>query len=230
MDNNLEYFLQQATIKREQEDYQGALNDYNQIIQLESENESHYFHRGQIWMLIEDFPQAIKDFQQAIKLNPTEPSAYNFLGLTLELLEKIEEAIEAYTQGIEIQSVPEADKQILYGNRATAYDKINNLQAALEDFNKAIEINQKDVHPYHLLRGKIRRKLGDMHGAEADLNEADRIMRDSSSGQLSIGKMYDNLGMKKKAIEHYQKAAEIAAKDGDAVMQQAMQKILQGFS
>lgn len=55
-------------------------------------------------------------------------------------------------------------------------------------------------------------------------------MRDSSSGQLSIGILYDDLGIRKKAIEHYQKAAGIAAKEGDIQMQESMQKILQGMS
>ncbi|MBW4554855.1 MAG: tetratricopeptide repeat protein [Trichormus sp. ATA11-4-KO1] len=224
---NVENLVQQAMSKYEQDNYQGALSDYNQIIQLEPNNEWHYFNRGQIRRLMKDKKGAAEDFQEAIKLNPTEASAYNMLGITLQELGKIEEGVEIFTQGI--RTVPELNKKerkSLYANRASAYMRLNNWQAALENLHKVIELDPSAAH-YYTSRGKVRGKLGDMQGAEADLSEADRMKPDNSSLQLSIGTIYEEMGMKKKAIEHYQKATQIATKEGDTRMQQLIQEALQ---
>ena len=75
-----------AFLKKELNDYQGALEDHNKAIELVYDYYYFYFFRGETRSKIKDFGGAIKDYSKAIELNPKFAYAYKRRG---NLLKKI---------------------------------------------------------------------------------------------------------------------------------------------
>jgi len=81
-------------------------------------------------------------------------------------------------------------------------------QGAINDFNKAIEINPKDADAYYN-RGFAKAKLGDYRKAIEDFNKAIEINPKIAEAYYSRGVAKGNLGDYRGAIEDYNKAIEI---------------------
>ena len=66
-----------AFLKKELEDYQGALEDHNKAIELVYDYYNYYFFRGETYLKLKDYGAAIQDYTKAIGLNPNCSIAYN---------------------------------------------------------------------------------------------------------------------------------------------------------
>jgi len=84
-------------------------------------------------------------------------------------------------------------------------------EGAIEDYNKAIEINPKDAEAYNN-RGVAKWDLGDDRGAIEDYNKAIEIKPRYADAYSDRGVVKDKLGDYKGAIEDYNKAIEINPK------------------
>ena len=60
-------------------EYQRALEDFNQMINLDPDTADYYNYRGNAYYEIKDYHRAIIDFQQALQLDPNLASAYRGL-------------------------------------------------------------------------------------------------------------------------------------------------------
>lgn len=69
-----------AFLKKELNDYKGALEDHNKAIELVYDYYNYYFFRGETRSKIKDFGGAIKDYSKAIELNPKFAYAYKRRG------------------------------------------------------------------------------------------------------------------------------------------------------
>jgi len=85
------------------------------------------------------------------------------------------DAIKHYTNAIE-----ESPSAILYGNRATAFFKLNQWKLALFDCDKAIKMDATYVKAY-LRKGLCLEQLKDYNGAYQTFNEVKRL---DKNGQL----------------------------------------------
>jgi hypothetical protein len=85
-DNGKTYF-EQARIKKQKEDYQGALADLSRAININPNNADFYDYRASIKRKIKDYQGALADFNRAININPNNAYFYGdrgnlkFLGL-----------------------------------------------------------------------------------------------------------------------------------------------------
>ena len=73
-------FLDKGVNKALVGDYQGAIQNYNQAIQLGSENGKIYYNRGVALHSLGQVEAALQDFSRAIKLEPTMAEAYSNRG------------------------------------------------------------------------------------------------------------------------------------------------------
>ncbi|MBD2533284.1 tetratricopeptide repeat protein [Nostoc flagelliforme FACHB-838] len=145
---------QKGVNKYDAGNYEGAIEDFNQAIELDPQNALAYNRRGDAYYRLGDYEQAQADSSQAILLNPQDANAYFDRGFAFSELNKYKEAIADYTQAIKLNS---KDAYAYYG-RGLARAKSKDNKGAIEDFSKAIALKPQYNEAY-LQRGILRRRL-----------------------------------------------------------------------
>lgn len=113
--------------------------------------------------------QAEYDFRKAIEYKSTRADVYEGLANIESMKGNTDEAIELYYTAIK----HDPGKATAYINRGVALSMKGDLEAALKDMSKAVEL---DPDPTHIMyRGFARQSLGDLEGAKADYTEAIRL-------------------------------------------------------
>ncbi|MEH2276193.1 MAG: tetratricopeptide repeat protein [Nostoc sp.] len=134
-----EDFFNRGNDKREKKDYQGAIEDYNQAIKINSNYVDAYNYRGVSHYQLGDNKGAIENYNQAIKINPNYYKAYNNRGIARSALGDKKGAIEDLNQAIKIN--PNFDKA--YNNRGNTRSALGDKKGAIEDFQKAADLYKK---------------------------------------------------------------------------------------
>ncbi len=151
-------------------DYQTALDNYNEALQINPKNANIYLRRGRTYYYQGDREAALSDYSEAIKLNPTDSYAYYSRGIILSETGDKKGAIRDYTNAIKFNPT-EAHP---YYNRGKVLAEIGDYQGAISDYTQAIKINPNDAYAFYN-RGKVRYQMGDKEGALADYNNAIQI-------------------------------------------------------
>jgi tetratricopeptide (TPR) repeat protein len=92
------------------EDYQGAIENYNQAIRINAVYAEAYLGRGQAYYQLRDDQQALKDYDEAIHQNPKQVETFFWRGLIHYQNKNYPQAIEDFNQIIQ-----------QYPNKAEAY-------------------------------------------------------------------------------------------------------------
>ncbi|RME75617.1 MAG: tetratricopeptide repeat protein, partial [Planctomycetota bacterium] len=71
-----EEYVKRAIQKSEKNNYKGALEDLNQVIQINPKSADAYLNRGNVYLAMKQFSLALKDFNRAIQINPKYVNAY----------------------------------------------------------------------------------------------------------------------------------------------------------
>jgi tetratricopeptide (TPR) repeat protein len=160
------YFLE-GIIHSDEEDYEAAVIDYNQAIELDPKDAIAYYNRGLIHTKLQDYKAALEDFTRAIDLNPELAQAYNNRGITYHEREKYKAALADYDYAIKLNP----EDAIVYNNRGLTYAAMKDYKAALADYNHAIELDPDDAAAYNN-RGLTYAAVEDYGAALADYNRA----------------------------------------------------------
>ena len=139
--------LDEGCNKFNKEDFQGAIDKFSKAIELKSNYDRAYSNRGAAKYFLNDTEGAMQDYNKAIELNPRNVNAYTNRATLNQKLKNYQDAIDDCTRAIEIE--PTAD---LYNIRGWAMLDSLKFQSAVEDFNKAIELNSNNAE-YYISRG-----------------------------------------------------------------------------
>ena len=113
--------------------YNAAISDYSQAIELNPQNAIAYRNRGTAYANLKEYSRASNDFSKVIELEPNNYAAYIGRGASYIYLQKYNSAIKDLTRAIEINP----NDSLAYYNRGICYQAINNVERAQADFNKA---------------------------------------------------------------------------------------------
>lgn len=119
-----------------------------------------------------------------------------------------DEAIACFTDVIKLEPANAVAYAAAYNNRAFAYGQKGDFDHAIEDCNKAIEINPNHAGAYHN-RGGIYLGKGAYNLAIADLGMAINLNPDFSNAYYNRGYVYASIGKHNLAIKDYNKAIEL---------------------
>ena len=138
-----EYF-QSGIAKHEQQDFKGAVKEYDKAIKLDQTNKNAFFNRGTCALAMTDFKAAMTDFTKAIELDQNYANAYYSRATVYVSQQKYKEALPDLDKTIELDpKVPNA--LTLRGQiRAQTGNKIG----ACEDFQQAKQIGEKQADKY----------------------------------------------------------------------------------
>jgi tetratricopeptide (TPR) repeat protein len=187
-------------------DSAGALQDYNRAIELKPEDPDVYRSRA---ILLDDHA-AIHDLTRAIELNPTDPNTYLHRSLKRMSLQDYDAAIRDLTTVIDMAPDDLADMTFseVFSLRGHVRLLLYDFPAALEDANKAIELDQTRAVAF-LDRGTIKAIMKDTEGAVADLDTAISLDPSCAEAYHQRGLARRELGMESEAIADITKAKEL---------------------
>jgi curved DNA-binding protein CbpA len=147
-------FYVRAVAKSLNKDYQGAVEDYTQAIELNTQFVEAYIKRAATYYKLGDDRGTLKDCTQALQINPNLALAYYYQGRARYRLGYTQAAIEAYTQAIRL----EPDQAQAYYHRGIANHDLQELPSAVEDLKKAVTLfgEQGDRNGYQLAKDTLK--------------------------------------------------------------------------
>jgi tetratricopeptide (TPR) repeat protein len=144
--------------------YQQAIADYDQAIQINPTYVDAYINRGITYNAIGEYERAIGDFDKAIEIDPSNPEAYLKRAESYRLLGLTEQAIADLRRALELNT---SDLAGAYFNLGLAYAAQANNNAAIDQFTQAIAISPEYADPYYY-RGLSYQDIGKTDEANAD--------------------------------------------------------------
>ncbi len=143
------------------ENHRQAIEDFTRAINLQPDYAGAYAWRGFTYCKQGDEQKAFADFDSAIKINPENFLPYNLLDITYGLNENFVGKVIDYLTKI-IGANPQNSQA--YFHRGKAYFKRGELDNAIADYDKSIELNPDNAEVYGN-RGLALYGKGDLSGA-----------------------------------------------------------------
>ncbi|NCJ04971.1 tetratricopeptide repeat protein [Synechococcales cyanobacterium C] len=182
-------------------DTEGALEDFNEALQLSPERAIAYFDRGFVLNTMNRPQEALADFNRVLELLPDYDEAYFQRGISRLKLEDPTGAIQDFSLAIKLN--PFCIKA--YYRRAEAYKQLGDAQGALGDYTQVTMRVPKDANA-HYQRGLFLLQMGQFDQAVADLTTAiDRNPRHADAF-YHRGHCFSQLGNPQQAAEDYNQA------------------------
>ena len=228
------FYFNRGLAYNDKGEYGKAIGDYDKVIELSPELPDAYCARGMAYcgramkqMNRAEIEKALSDYDKAIKLDPAFTEAYLMRGLAHKLSGKYDKALADYNKALELDPAnasakdsikqlqderasapPEGKNPAFYCERGSAYLNGGEVDKALADFNKAVELNPGLALAY-CNRGSVYISKNEYDKALSDLNKAIELVPDFSMAYNNRGMVYKKRGEYEKALSDYNKAIEL---------------------
>jgi tetratricopeptide (TPR) repeat protein len=156
------------------------------------------------------FARAATDFTQAIRIDPNNKIAYRERGLMYSEQGDKDRAIADYTQAIRL----DPNYAAAYMNRGSAYDAKGDHDRAIEDYTEAIRIDPNGAEPY-FSRGRGYYLKGDYDRAIADCNQAIEFNPNYANAYSIRGLAYSDKKDYDRAIADYNQTIRLDPNNAD---------------
>lgn len=158
------------------------------------------------------YDKAKEYYDKAIELSPGTERLYRSAGLNALDADHSEEAAAYFTKAIRIKP----SSHINYFLRGSAYAKMGNYKTAVDDLNKAMELEKEPDGLSYALRGICYQELGLYDKALSDYHVASALNPTDAGTWESLGYIYSLKGEHDRAIPYYEKAIALHPKKGEA--------------
>ncbi|WP_423128807.1 tetratricopeptide repeat protein [Gaoshiqia sp. Z1-71] len=165
--------------------------------------------RGISYNLKDDFENSLKDLNAALELDSNNSDALYYRAIALSRLDKVKEAIEDLNRLIDLN---ESDKAELFNNRGYSYMLLKDYEAALKDYNKAIEL-EPHYASYRFNRAYLYQDNGKNKEAIDDYNLVIELEPENYIAITNRGEAHYAIGDKKKALADFKKGKEFDYKE-----------------
>jgi tetratricopeptide (TPR) repeat protein len=121
-----------------------------------------------------DLVVAMKRFNQAWLLNPSDPEIYFGLAYIAAKKNNLDESINMNSRAISLDSnyaIAYSNRGIDYLHRGISRNNADDIESAISDFTKAIEINPRDAQNYND-RATCYAMMGEYNKSWSDLDKA----------------------------------------------------------
>jgi tetratricopeptide (TPR) repeat protein len=161
---------------REQGDLERAIQSFQTIVELDSEDAEAWTMLGNLLDMKGD-PAALQCFENAIAINPQYPQGWHSKAFYLQNHDRVPEAIEIYKH---IHQIDPAYTDA-WLNRGVLYLEMDSLKEASQCFDRMISLDSTSVIGYYYA-GIAAQSIGDTTKALAYLNRA--LALDPSSARI----------------------------------------------
>lgn len=154
-----------------------ALSDYAEAIRRNPRRSRYYYERAIAWRTAKKYREAMADLDQAIRLSDGRPNYYVERAVCHYRLEEYKGAMPDFDKSLSMSGSPAltpARRHYAFEMRGNCQFKLNNLTAALDDFNQAIR-EDGQCGEVHYRRALVERALGKTAAADADVKTASAL-------------------------------------------------------
>ncbi len=200
-------YIIRAYAKNDLGDYQGAIDDQNNALEINPNDAVAYLNRGLASSNMGDSKSALSDFNKSIMIDPGNAMAFSNRGVSKDRLGDPHGALDDYNKAIKID--PRSANA--YANRCNSKRSIGDNDGAIEDCNKAIEIEPQQFAAFNG-RGLAKMNLGDYRGAAVDIGMAIEIDPKNAIAYVNRGLVYENSGDYQRAIYDFNESIKLDPK------------------
>jgi tetratricopeptide (TPR) repeat protein len=148
-DNSERYYNRASFYQEFLNDYNQALIDYSIAIQLNPDDIENWYARALLYQHeLSDLDAALKDGLQMLKLDSLSLNALNLCATIYMDKNELDSALILYNKGISLKSDDIESSVYCYLNRSDIYAKKGDMERALSDLNKALELDSKNSATY----------------------------------------------------------------------------------
>jgi len=202
--------------KRSKDNYQDALDDFDEALKLCQEDDVHhkkqiYYNMGLTKKDMGDDEGAADAFTSSIELSPEEIDPYYWRGLSRYKIREHDGALDDFSHVIDNVKKEEHldfDLKITYLYRGILRIKIDDNEGALQDLTKAIEIDPEFARAY-FGRGIVKHLTGNNQGAVDDYTLAIKKGYKAPLVYKRRGEAKESMGDTKGAKEDFEKYEEL---------------------
>ena len=180
--------------------FQIAINYYNQILEIEPNHFQSLFLLGALFLQIKKFDLAKPLLEKVIQIDHNNLDANNNLGIVFKELGEFQKAIKFYEKAIEIDS-NYIHAQI---NLGIVFQELRDYQKAISCYEKALEINPNHADTHNNL-GATFQIIGEFKKAIECYEKAIDINPNTIDIYENLGNVQKRLGEFDKAIKSYAK-------------------------
>jgi len=163
-------YLQRGLRRFRNANFDGAIADFDAVIDLEPHNALAHSHRANAWCGKGDWHRALADLELAIRIDPGNPAIFRDRGILFRRHGALDLALLDFDQAIRLGF---SDARA-YNERGLVWHKKGSHERAIADFTQAIKIDASLVDAY-INRSIALRDKGDHTASAADLELANRI-------------------------------------------------------
>ena len=187
---------------------ESAIKYYAKSIELNDTNAMFLINRAALWMhgTHPNYQFAAADLTRVIELEPTSEH-YAQRALAYEWMDDFGQAVADNTKAIEL----DPRNGMAYNNRAVGFKNLKQLDRALEDYSKCIELQYGDGALNYRQRGSVYAQLKNFQRAIEDFDKAVQLNPKDWEAYRSRGDAKGALGDAAGAKADYERAASLGA-------------------
>ena len=179
-------------------DWPGAIEAYSAALAVNPNDPDILNNRCGAYFATQQLDLATADCDRGLSVQPNDASIYLARGNIRLTQEDSEGAVQDYSRVIELNKTannPSVDQRA-YSNRASALVNLGDLNGALRDVNKAIELKPDAAEDY-FKRGAIQATTGDREAAAQDMEKAADlyIQQGQTDNHRNVIAMMEQLGL-----------------------------------
>lgn len=203
-------FMRRAMGLHQSGNMDGVIKLCNEALQLTPDNPEVLNLHGIACGKLGRKGEAVASLKLATTLDPGNPVYHQNLGRALQDLGDLENAEQALRTAVYLApSLPQA-----HANLGNVYKQQKKLKEAVACYDKALALSPGDYKSWNNL-GNTWRELKDLKRAEDCMRRALAVKPDFVEALSNLGVVLSDRGVHAEAIEHYEKALKLDAKNAD---------------
>lgn len=220
-------YLKRAVIEIELNMIEEAYSDFEKAREISPNSPDLFYQLGQLEFLKNDWDAAISDYKKCIELDPEFGLAYIQLNVSRYKVGQIEEA----KKGFELLIKKSPEDSYAYNFYGELLLDSGDVEAAISNFDKAIELEQKfgDVNTLPMINKALALVTTASNAAEFDkaleiCQEAEKIDPMSSMVVSTLAQLYLQRGEQVEAARRFERVAQIARSDNEIIQAMILQQ------